>query len=387
MDPRSTILTLRIIACMVVAAALAGFFTSLRFLPNQDATFVFVSLGLLAMSGGIGAILFGLAAILHQRANAPSSEASSAALAQNQLIALSLKMEDLAAAVERLSRQRDASPVPASHSPSGGASPDVLQALQRLFEELRDVSLLTDEQRRERSNEMKEQAKAAAIQTAIQLIQERRWIDAQNAVSALEKACPGDAALIPIRQQMQTAHASAAAEAIHIAEAQIESEMSRSHWDQAAALARKLVHDVPTNQRAAAVLARVEREKGIYTEATVNRLYEEIRHDVERRIWRRALSHAQQLLEKFPDHPRSELIRKQVKTIQDNAEIEERQEQEAHIGELIRSRRFREAADLSKELLRCFPNSPQADAIQKMLPRIQQLAAEAEEQTAHSSSV
>ena len=135
------------------------------------------------------------------------------------------------------------------------------------------------------------------------------------------------------------------------------------------------------------MLNLIEKEKGIYTETTVGRLYDEIRRDVERRIWRRALMHARQLLESFPDHPRSELLRKQIHTMQDNAEIEERQERETRIGELIRARRFREAVELSEDLLRSYPASPQAEAIQKLLPRVLELAAQEESNAPPTSLV
>ena len=75
-----------------------------------------------------------------------------------------------------------------------------------------------------------------------------------------------------------------------------------------------------------------------------------------------------------PGHRKSIAIRGQLKTIRENAEIEERQEQERRIQELIRSKQFFEAIDLAEDLLQRFPNSPQADSLQKLLPKMRDLA-------------
>jgi len=115
-------------------------------------------------------------------------------------------------------------------------------------------------------------------------------------------------------------------------------------------------------------------EKENYTENTANRLYEEIRLDIDRRLWRRAMTNAVKLLECAPGHKKSVAIRSQLKTIRENAEIEERQEQERRIQELIRGRQFFEAIDLAQDLLQRFPNSPQAETLKTLMPKLRELA-------------
>ena len=53
---------------------------------------------------------------------------------------------------------------------------------------------------------------------------------------------------------------------------------------------------------------------------------------------------------------------------------EERQEQEARIQQLIKSRRFDEAIQLGEELIKRFPNSPQSDAMEELLPKLRERA-------------
>jgi outer membrane protein assembly factor BamD (BamD/ComL family) len=111
-------------------------------------------------------------------------------------------------------------------------------------------------------------------------------------------------------------------------------------------------------------------------------IYTELRQHTEQHQWRQALAGAQRLLSRYPMHPRAQQVRQQLRTIQENADIEERQEAEVRIQELIRAGQFRDAIDLSEEIIRRFPGSPQADAIEAMLPRLHQLAGEPQEEIA-----
>ena len=86
------------------------------------------------------------------------------------------------------------------------------------------------------------------------------------------------------------------------------------------------------------------------------------------------MTNAVKLLECAPGHRRSAAIRPQLKTIRENAEIEERQEQERRIQEMIRTKQIPEAIDLAEDLLRRFPASPQADSLHKLLPKMRELA-------------
>jgi hypothetical protein len=91
-------------------------------------------------------------------------------------------------------------------------------------------------------------------------------------------------------------------------------------------------------------------------------------------MWRRALLHGQHLLEKFPSHPRAEGVRRQLKTLQDNAESEERQEMEIRIQELVRAQQIDEAIELGEDLMRRYPMSPQADSLETLIPKLRELS-------------
>ena len=79
-------------------------------------------------------------------------------------------------------------------------------------------------------------------------------------------------------------------------------------------------------------------------------------------------------MDQFPGHRRAANIREQLATIAENAEIEERQELERSIQDLVRAKQFAEAIDLAEQLLDRFPASPQAESLQKLLPKMRELA-------------
>ena len=84
--------------------------------------------------------------------------------------------------------------------------------------------------------------------------------------------------------------------------------------------------------------------------------------------------HSERLLQQFPTHRLADKIREQLKTLQDNAEIEERQELEVRIQELIRAGHFEQAIELAEDVIRRYPMSPQAESLETLLPRIRELA-------------
>jgi hypothetical protein len=140
--------------------------------------------------------------------------------------------------------------------------------------------------------------------------------------------------------------------------------------------ANDFMHRFPHHPAGPELVQRIVHQAEVYVEHTSARLFDEIRAGVERRQWRRALDVSQQLLEKFPEHPRANKIRQQLRAIQHNAEIEERQVQEVRIQELIKGRRYAEAVDLSEDLVRRFPQSSQAATLTNILPKLRERAAQ-----------
>jgi len=162
------------------------------------------------------------------------------------------------------------------------------------------------------------------------------------------------------------------------ARARVDDLMALSNWELALAIATTFAAENPDDSDAQWLRQRVTREFEIYREGSVRRLYDQIKEELERMKYRRALSIARRLLEKFPEHKKSEKIRRQLPTILENAEIEERQEEEQRIQSFIKPKRFADAVELGEALLAKYPMSPQASSLEEMLPRLRELAIEQE---------
>jgi hypothetical protein len=170
-------------------------------------------------------------------------------------------------------------------------------------------------------------------------------------------------------------------DSLDAARSRVEDLMALSNWDSALAIATQFASEHEDDADAQWLRQRVQREYGIYREGSVRRLYEQIKDELERKHYRRALSIARRLLDKFADHKKAQKIRQQLPTILENAEIEERQEDEARIQSFIKAKRFQDAVELGEALLAKYPMSPQAESLDDMLPRLRQLAIEQEADT------
>jgi outer membrane protein assembly factor BamD (BamD/ComL family) len=259
---------------------------------------------------------------------------------------------------------------------AGGAiaSSEALHQIMAQLQELRELALLSDTQRQQRLADTHTQRRDHLANEAKRLLDLKDWLAAENAIAMLESDFPDSQYLEELRNRLATGKQDAEQSAIGHLRERVEDLMAVWAWDQAYAETARFVEKFPDHQEGSELLQRVMTERENYLESTANRLYEEIRTDVDRRSYRRAMANAVKLLECAPGHRKSVAIRGQLKTIRENAEIEERQEQERRIQELIRGKQFFEAIDLAEDLLQRFPNSPQAETLQKLLPKMRELA-------------
>jgi hypothetical protein len=301
---------------------------------------------------------------------------------KRELAELQNSMRRLESAVQRLSdQQREA----LAHNSGeagvadtvAGASPGASESMQQvmtLLQEIRELSLLSESQKQERLADARQHRENFLLTEAQRLLELKEWTAAQSALSSLEREYPKSPNLEKMKSRLNAGKQEAQTGAIGPLRERVEDLMAVWAWDQAYAEAARFVEKFPDHAEGRDLLRRVMSERETYVESTANRLYEEIKRDIDRRMWRRALGSAVKLLECAPGHKRSAAIRGQLKTIRQNAEIEERQEQERRIEELIRGKQFFDAIDLAEDLLERFPNSPQAETLKNLLPKMRELA-------------
>jgi hypothetical protein len=261
-----------------------------------------------------------------------------------------------------------------------------LEPLHEALRDLRDLTMLTDAERRERLDRYRQDRRATMIKQAFDLVGARQWHGAERLVMSMETEFPSDHDVAKARNYLNHARRLNEEETLAQTLREVEGLMQSGNWDPALARATALVEGFPDNGRARELLHRVQHERDAFYESTVARMFDELRHDIDRRMWRRAFMHARHLLERFPTHARADAVRRQLKTLQDNAEIEERQELEVRIQELIKSQRLDEAITLGEDLIRRYPMSPQAESLDTLLPRLRDLAENGAEEEEYDPS-
>jgi hypothetical protein len=288
---------------------------------------------------------------------------------QQQLMELDLKLKELSLMTDRAARAPQLAAQQRDYTPQ-------LKELADAIEEVRQASLLPDSDRLQRLKVHRAQRKAIMLKDLYGLVPAHDWPRAERLLITLETEYPNDSEVAKGRSYLDHSRKLFADETMVRASREIEDLVSAASFDRALEKAKLLVQGFPTSADARTLLARVEKEHETYHQATVQRMFEEIRNDSERRMWKRALMHAEHLIERFPTHRLAETVRGQLSTLQENAEIQERQEMEVRIQELIHDHQFDEAIELAEDVMRRFPLSPQADSLEKLLPRIRELARE-----------
>lgn len=327
---------------------------------------------------GLGVLLYGIAELMTVQPAVDSAKETKQSLAdlRQSVQRLQSAMDDL------IDRQREA----AAHGPAsfseitpadtvhGAALPETIHQVMTLLHEIRELALMNDSQRQQRLAETQQHKQNFYLTEVRRLMDLKEWAAVENTLVSLESEFPGDPNLPNLKAQLEAGKKEAEQGAMEQLRERVENLMAVWAWDQAYTETARFVENFPNHEEGRQLLQRVMAEKENYTENTANRLYEEIRLDIDRRLWRRAMTNAVKLLECAPGHKKSVAIRSQLKTIRENAEIEERQEQERRIQELIRGRQFFEAIDLAQDLLQRFPNSPQAETLKTLMPKLRELA-------------
>jgi outer membrane protein assembly factor BamD (BamD/ComL family) len=263
--------------------------------------------------------------------------------------------------------------------PPAMAHHDLDQRVLALLEEVREVTLMNDEQRQLRLRQLQDNRKSITTDQVYNHFRDGQWARAEQLIAALEQQFPGDGMIVRTRGELMRLRAAAEAETWDRTRDRVTDLISVGSWDKAMATAAEFVENFPTHPEGRHLLTRVRREHDLARDAKFQRMYEAVQADVDRRSWREALEGAQKLLELYPNHARANKIRQQLKTIAQNAEIEERQEHEIRIQQLVRGRRFAEAVDLAEDVMKRYPGSPQAQSLDQMLPKLRDLAEHGDE--------
>ena len=199
-----------------------------------------------------------------------------------------------------------------------------LQQLIKLMEEIKELSMLDDSQRKTRRKQNTHRRKNTRLEEAQTLIEQNNWAQADALLHLMESLHPGDPDVLSVRNRLDDARLMHQSSDWDQLNRQVADLLALSQYPQAIEAIDLFLEKHPSHGECRQMGDRVRQEQQNHTDSASNHLYEQIKSAAEARQWRTALERIQEFLDQYPDHPRAEKIRKQIRVIQKNAEIEER---------------------------------------------------------------
>jgi hypothetical protein len=287
-----------------------------------------------------------------------------------RLVAIQRANEQAAASYRELSAGR-----PRAAADRSIGSSDELDELVVLLREVRDISLLNEEQR-----SLRLQAQGKAVLSLLQrevpvLLREHNWIEARNRVQEARERFPSFSEWDALEGQIEHMRTQVEAHDIEAAERQIEDLTSLGAWDRVAEVVNELLERHPDAPRANELAQRLRAQRNKAEAEQRARVMAQAQEASNNREWKAALAAATSLIQRYPRSPEAQALRMQLPTLQENAEIQTRQQMETQIRDLIKEHRFDEALHIAHDLLEQYPESPQAGVLRDQLPRLEEKAA------------
>jgi len=268
---------------------------------------------------------------------------------------------------------------------TGGARAESTPLLQSealaLLREIRDLTLLAPEQRARRYEIQAAAAVEQLTNEIPQLLREHDWVQAQQRLRVARGRFPTAPQWDALAAQVEQARATVESHDIESATRQLNDLMNLRAWDRVVETVRDLLQRHPGSPGAEELARRVMRGRAKALADARARLMAQAQAAAHERDWSTALRLANAMIERHPQSAEAEALRQQLPTLQDNAEIQARQQMEAQIREHIKEHRFVDALETARALIERYPQSPQAAVLREQLPRMEQRAAEQARQT------
>jgi hypothetical protein len=284
-------------------------------------------------------------------------------------------------ALSRLERfEYEKTPRADSSAPAGetesSAQKTALQMHEMLLmlRDIRDNSLLSEEERREKKSRVSSDDVRHAQQLIRGLVDEGSFAQARQMAEEMARKYPENPTAAQLVSDVESHRVKRERTDIREAAKQVGDLVSISAWDRARTVAQQLRDRHPDSTEAKQIGERIDRDFELFQAEQRRRMYAEIQRYVSRRRWREALAAARTFMDRFPNSDETASLQAQTDTLVDNAEIETRQELEAEITDLARHGRYIEAADFARRLIDRYPDSPQAEVLRQQLPRLEELA-------------
>lgn len=246
--------------------------------------------------------------------------------------------------------------------------------MRNLLLEIRETLLLPEPERQRRYERLMEREFQRGLTTAEQLVASRDFGRARDILVMLAERFGTNDRHREMQEKLERAAESARTSDIADANRRAEDQMAMAKWDTAEAIARELADKYPLASDPAALIIRVQRERKLYEQRHRQRLHGEIQELVRQRRWQEAADAARNFVENFPTGPDSDALRGQMETLQANADIQQRQMLEQQLKDFLRRQQYWDALGLARRILNEHPLSPQANALRGQIARLEELA-------------
>jgi outer membrane protein assembly factor BamD (BamD/ComL family) len=270
-------------------------------------------------------------------------------------------------------------PRPRPNDVRSEAQTHLLEELVHLMREVRDIELLSEPERAARLRAEATELVQQMEREIPLLLREHNLQEARTRLQRARQRFPSLSNWDALGQQIEQTRAQFEAHDIELATREIDDLAALGAWDRATDVVRTLQQRHPEAEPVRDLARRVLLGQERATAEERARLMSQAQDATNRRDWPRALELVETLVSRFPGSAEVRELRQQLPTLQANVEIHKRQEMEATIRELVRTRRYPDALRIANELIERYPQSPQAAVLRDQLPRLQERLAQAAE--------
>lgn len=257
---------------------------------------------------------------------------------------------------------------------SSGGLTDTLRELAEITREVRDVSLLSEQQRQARL-EVQCAQWIQRLETEVpDLLRQHDWVRARQLVQHAKERFPHVHVWDALETQVEQTRAGVESRDVEQAQRQVEDLTKLGAWDRVGEVVQELLARHPNSVRALDLQRRLAREQDKIDNDQRTRLMSQAQAAANNKEWPSALSLAQQLIQRFPRSVEADALRAQIPTLRENTEIYHRQQMEQKFRDLIRDHDYQAALRLAQDMIERYPNSPQAQVLRgqigKLLERV-----------------
>lgn len=245
------------------------------------------------------------------------------------------------------------------------------EELVLLVRELRDISLLGEDQRKMR---LEAQGRAALerLQREVPvLLREHNWLEARGRVLTTRERFPQLREWDALEKQIESMRSQVEQHDIEAAERQIKDLVALDAWHRVEEVLTELLQRHPDSIKAIELGHRIRAERHKALAEARARLMIQAQDAVNRRDWRTALEFTNTLIQRYPQSTEAQQLKLQLPILRANADTKARQELESRITEALKQRKYDDAMRLTREMLDNYPNSKQAEKLREMLPDIE----------------